>query len=127
LPGRIIIYELIEKKSFSVVLLLLRVALYYLISNCYTEIHKEDTEKHREFELANNFIFSQILRPKSKVKQCRQPAFSKLNEIPACAGMTQTAWKKQKAARHAIGFLLSWNDDCRAAFSVQPGRFVIPA
>jgi hypothetical protein len=41
--------------------------------------------------------------------------------------MTQTACKKQKAARHAIGFLLSWNDDCRAAFSVQPGRFVIPA
>jgi hypothetical protein len=70
---------------------------------------------------------TRILRPKSKVKQCCQQAFSKLNEIPACAGMTQTARKKQKAARHAIGFLLSWNDDCRAAFSVQPGRFVIPA
>jgi hypothetical protein len=41
--------------------------------------------------------------------------------------MTQTALKKQKAARHAIRFLLSWNDDCRAAFWVQPGRFVIPA
>jgi hypothetical protein len=41
--------------------------------------------------------------------------------------MTQTAWKKKKAARHAESLRTHTPPSCRAAFSVNPGKVVIPS